>query len=210
MKAVFSLLFLPLLAYCKVDWLSSDGRFFTYTPASNWTYTSNWTFYWQEGGSGCGSSFFDGTNGSFTFKFPTPSTTFSWWGFQQPYGKASVCLDGATGNNCHVVDYSNATLPYGAPTFNLFSATGLSNVTHTVTVTNIPDPDNSDLWGVLSVDRITLDGAYAALPPPKFPSDTTIVTIPMASPYHVNVTLGGHSPALNGSISLSRIAYRMC
>jgi hypothetical protein len=109
---------------------------------------------------------------------------------------ATVCLDGATGSACSTVNTTDVT---SSTPIVLFSLTGLSNTVHTITVTNIPDPSQGGALGFLTVDRFSLDTTTTA---PFFATGSTIATVPVEFSYHVPLTLGGHTPALEGSLPL--------
>jgi hypothetical protein len=189
MKYLVSLLAFASLALADIDYLTYDSHF-TFSPTSAWTLVAG------NDASGCGAHWDFSQPGTFTFTFPQASTTFKWWGWQfsaPQGGQATLCLDGATsGTSCHTVNYLNATA-VDAPIV-LLSLTGLSNSVHTVTVTNIAATQGG-AFGFLTVDRVSLAGTVS---PPSFAQGTTIATVPMAFSYHVPLTLGGHTPQLEG------------
>jgi hypothetical protein len=194
MKYLLLLCAFVSITYANVDWISTDSHF-TYAPASSWSILS------VTGSSGCGSEFLLGPRnpGIVTFVFPQASTLFQWWGYQRSDGgKASICVDGATGSACSTANYFNASTDGSEPPRLLFSMTGLSNFPHTVIITNIADPTFNNQFGQLTVDRITISGTSAEGTPPLNAAGTTIIEVPMTFSYRIPLTLGGHSPPLNG------------
>jgi hypothetical protein len=192
MKSLLYFLAFGSLALADIDFFSDDPSF-TYSPTSAFTMVGDF------GASGCGGQWdLFSQPASFTFKFPTSSTSFKWWGWKFPAGQggqASVCLDGAKGSACATVNTTDIT---SSTPIVLFSLTGLSNTIHTVTVTNIPDPSQGDALGMLTVDHFSIDGTVS---PPSFAQGTTLATVPMEPTYHIPLTLGGHSPPLEGVLS---------
>jgi hypothetical protein len=187
MKGFLSLIsFAPLALALSVDYFPWNSGF-TFEPSSSWhTVSSN-------GSSGCGegnasSQWLFGGDGSFTFVFSQPSTSFKWWGWQFPTGSgglASVCFDGATGSACHTVSSVNDTQSTEQPPVVLFSASGLPNVSHTVTITNLPDPSQGGSEIFLTVDHISLDG-YNIIP--TFPEGTTLTSVALKPMSETNTT----------------------
>jgi hypothetical protein len=109
-------------------------------------------------------------------------------------GKATVCFDGATGAACDTVDYydPNAILS-ATPPIILYRKTGLSNIAHTVVITNIADTANANQFGQISVDKVVIDGSNPA--PPTFPTDTFITEIPLNNSNILVVPSLGSGPA---------------
>lgn len=128
---------------------------------------------------------------SFTYNFPSPSTTWQWWGYQTTgAGLAQVCFDDATDSACDIVNYFNASVIIGLSSPALFyTKTGLTDALHKVTVTNIQDTNNGGQYGALSADHFVIDGGV-----PVFAEDSTIFNVPT-----LDITDGGgylHSAAL--------------
>jgi hypothetical protein len=198
MKYILAFLALSSVAWADLDFTSDDPHF-TYTPTSDWEIIP-WT-----GSSGCGTEFLMGNDAAVvSFTFPVVSTFVQWWGFQKnSVGSARICIDNAPTSECQVVSYYNATTGDADSPRMLVQQTGLTNATHTITITititNLIDPTFSTS-GQLTVDRITLAGTTYS-PPPIFPPESWVTTVEMASPYFVSLTLGGHSPPLNGETS---------
>jgi hypothetical protein len=195
MKVILALLALSSVALANVDYTSTDSHF-TYTPASEWDVIG---YYGSEG---CGTEFFMADSAAtVTFVFPVASTFFQWYGYQKLNGgKATVCVDNAPASSCQTVSFWNATVGDTDPPRMLFQQTGLSNATHTVTITSIIDPMIND-YGQLTMDHITLAGTVSVAPstPPVFPAGTFVSSVPINSNWMAPISLGGHSPALNCS-----------
>lgn len=150
---------------------------------------------------GC-AAYFGSNTDVFTFDFPSPSTTFEWWGYlTNDAGMAKVCFDFVTsGSGCHTVSYYSATAnPNTDPPQLIFSITGLPNAIHFVKATNIADTDHGNAYGEISVDHFVIDGSPVTVP--TFPRNTFLTNIPTPSDldhtYQVHLTLGGNSPPLN-------------
>ncbi|EJU04492.1 acid protease [Dacryopinax primogenitus] len=141
-----------LFAHCThaLTVFSTDPNI-TYSPSSSWDLLTT------PGSTGTGSSFLLGphNNGSITFTFPQPSTTFQWWGYQRSDGGvAQICIDGGA---CQDYSFSNASTNGSENPRLLANITGLSNSIHTIVMTNVEDP-SVKAFGQMTVDRFVLDG----------------------------------------------------
>jgi hypothetical protein len=200
--------FISLISFAQLAFaLSAD--YFTWNPGFTFEPASSWFSVSTTGASGCSAVvpaqwLFNG-DGSFTFVSPQPSESFKWWGWQFPTGTgglASVCFDGATGSACHRVSNVNASAAPGPVV--LFSASGLPNIAHTVTITDLPDPSQGGAENFLTVDHISLDFHN-----PTFPEGTTITSIPLKpvsdTPYYqASVTVGKASHLM---VSLCKLIF---
>jgi hypothetical protein len=190
MKRLLSLLAFASLALGDINYYTYDSHF-SFTPSPSWVVVGDGTTACEAG------EWLFGSDGSFTFVFPQASTSFKWWGWQFTSGTgglASICFDGAVGSACQTLSTVNATAAV-SPVL-LYSTSNLSNDVHTVTISNLPDPSQGGFEGFLTVDYVSLDGT---VPNPVFPEGTTITTVPMGI-YRIPVVLGGHEPALNGTL----------
>jgi hypothetical protein len=193
--------FLSLISFAHLA-LALSADYFTWNPGFTFAPAPSWHSVSTTGSSGCsdnvGAQWLFGGDGSFTFVFPQPSTSFKWWGWQFPTGEgglASVCFNGATGSACHTVSNVNASAAQGPVV--LFSASGLPNTAHTVTITNLPDSSQGGAENFLTVDHVSLDGHN-----PTFPAGTTITSIPLKrmsdTPYYRASFVVGQSQPLDG------------
>jgi hypothetical protein len=190
MKSVFTLLALAATALANVDYPYYDSHF-TFTPGDQW----------------CGNDILENAGpAQITFKFPQPSTIMQYWGYQQnTEGAATICIDGGS---CQTINYFNDSIIGTEPPRLLLSLTGLSNTTHTLTITN-SNATEYNVYGLLSVDHVTLAGsaAPASALAPSFPAGSFIASTPLYLPFSAGIQLGGHPPVMIGMVVFHEASF---
>ncbi|KZV89990.1 acid protease [Exidia glandulosa HHB12029] len=136
--------------------------------------------------------------GRVTFTFPTPSSTFEYWGYQRSGGGlASLSIDGGAAVQ---IDFFGPGTTGNEPPLLFFSTSNLTNAIHTVVIQNLVDPrvGHADQ---LNVDKFVLHGPIPSPrpTPPSFPSNTHLADGPVGFSYHAFLALGADSPLNGGS-----------
>lgn len=203
MKSILSLVAgLAFIAYLPTSLaslaLSASYPGVSYGPPGHWTPSCPPPP--QHCFDGC-AAFFDSGEGIFTFVFPSPSTTFQWWAYpRNDIGLATLCIDGT---NCRNVSYVVAgSNPNTSPPVLITSITGLTNTTHTITITNIADTVHGDEFGQMNVDHVVIDGTPVTVPtmaPGTIQSMIVGNTVPTA--FHLNMQAGASAGTLNSTRS---------